>query len=45
MAFPGDSDSNEINYNAGDLGSIPGSGRSAGDGSGYPLQCSAGSRI
>ena len=26
--------------NAGDLGSIPGSGRSAGEGIGYPLQCS-----
>ena len=28
MAFPGGSDSNEIYYNAGDLGSIPESGRS-----------------
>ena len=26
--------------NAGDLGSIPGSGRYAGEGIGYPLQCS-----
>ena len=26
--------------NAGDLGSIPGSGRSPGEGKGYPLQCS-----
>ena len=27
-------------YNAGDLGSIPGSGRSSGEGSGNPLQYS-----
>ena len=27
-------------YNAGDPSSIPGSGRSAGEGIGYPLQCS-----
>ena len=27
-------------YNAGDLGSIPGSGRSPGEGNGNPLQCS-----
>ena len=26
--------------NAGDSGSIPGSGRSLGEGKGYPLQCS-----
>ena len=26
--------------NAGDLGSIPGSGRSPGEGNGYPLKCS-----
>ena len=26
--------------NAGDLGSVPGSGRSPGEGNGYPLQCS-----
>ena len=26
-------------YNAGDLGSIPGSGRSPGEGNGNPLQC------
>ena len=30
----------ESAYNAGDPGSIPGSGRSAGEGIGYPLQCS-----
>ena len=28
----------ESSYNAGDPGSIPGSGRSAGEGIGYPLQ-------
>ena len=27
-------------YNAGDLGSIPGLGRSSGEGNGNPLQCS-----
>ena len=30
----------ESNCNAGDPGSIPGLGRSAGEGIGYPLQCS-----
>ena len=40
MGFPGDSDSNEPACNAGDLGSIPGSGRSPGEGNGYPLQYS-----
>ena len=38
--FPDDSDSKESACNAGDLGSIPGLGRSAGGGNGYPLQCS-----
>ena len=32
--------SKESTCNAGDLGSIPGSGRSAGEGNGYPLQYS-----
>ena len=32
------SDSKESVYNAGDLGSIPGAGRSAGEGNGNPLQ-------
>ena len=36
----GGSDSKESACNAGDLGSIPGSGRSPGEGHGYPLQCS-----
>ena len=38
--FPGGSDSKESACNAGDLGSIPGSGRSPGEGNGYPLQYS-----
>ena len=37
---PGDSDGKESARNAGDLGSIPGSGRSPGAGNGYPLHCS-----
>ena len=35
--FPGGSDSKASVYDAGDLGSIPGSGRSPGEGNGYPL--------
>ena len=38
--FPGGSDSNESACNVGDLGSIPGMGRSPGEGKGYPLQYS-----
>ena len=38
--FPGGSDSKESACNAGELGSILGSGRSPGEGNGYPLQCS-----
>ena len=38
--FPGGSDGKASAYKAGDLGSIPGSGRSPGEGNGYPLQCS-----
>ena len=38
--FSGSSDSKASAYNAGNLGSIPGSGRSFGEGSGNPLQCS-----
>ena len=34
MGFPGDSDGKVSVCNAGDLGSIPGSGRSPGEGSG-----------
>ena len=40
LGFAGGSDSKESAYNAGDLGSIPGSGRSPGEGNGYPLQYS-----
>ena len=38
--FPSSSDGEESAYNAGDLGSIPGSGRSPGEGNGNPLQYS-----
>ena len=38
--FPGGSDSKASAYNVGDLGSIPGSGRSPGEGNGDPLQYS-----
>ena len=38
--FPGGSDSKASAYSAGDLGSIPGSGRSSGEGNGNPLQYS-----
>ena len=40
MGFPGGSDSKESACNAGDLCSIPGSGRSPGEGNGDPLQYS-----
>ena len=36
----GGSDGKEFTYNAGGLGSIPGSGRYPGEGNGYPLQYS-----
>ena len=36
--FPGGSDSKEFAYNVGDLGSIPGLGRSSGEGKVNPLQ-------
>ena len=38
--FPGGSDGKASAYNAGDPGSIPGSGRSTGEGNGNPLQYS-----
>ena len=38
--FPGGSDGQVSFYNAGDLGSIPGSVRSPGEGNGNPLQYS-----
>ena len=40
MGFPDDSANKECAYIAGDLGSIPGLGRSPGEGNGYPLQYS-----
>ena len=40
LGFPGGSDSKESACNAGDLGLIPGSGRSPGEGNGNPLQYS-----
>ena len=36
--FPGGSDSKVSDYNVGDPGSIPGLGRSSGEGNGNPLQ-------
>ena len=40
LGLPGSSDSKESACNVGDLGSIPGLGRSPGEGKGYPLQYS-----
>ena len=40
LGFPGGSVGKESAQNAGDLGLIPGLGRSPGEGSGYPLQYS-----
>ena len=40
MDFPGSSDGKASAYNAGDLGSIPGSGRSPEERNGNPLQYS-----
>ena len=40
MGFPDGSDGKESPCNAGDPGSIPGLGRSPGDGNGNPLQYS-----
>ena len=40
MGFPGGSAGKESACNVGDLGSIPGLGRSPGEGKGYPLQYS-----
>ena len=39
-SFPDSSDGKASALNAGDLGSIPGSGRSRGEGNGNPLQYS-----
>ena len=43
--FPGGSDNEESTCNTGDLGSIPGSGRSPGEGIDCPLQYSGASRV
>ena len=40
MDFPAGSDSKASAYNEGDLGSIPGLGRSPGEGNGNPVQYS-----
>ena len=40
LGFPGGSDAKASAYIVGDLGSIPGPGRSPGEGSGNPLQYS-----
>ena len=45
ISYPGSSDGKESTCNEGDPGSIPGSGRSAGDGLGYPLQYSLASLV
>ena len=41
MYFPGGSDGKASAYNTGDPDSIPGSGRSPGEGNGNPLQYSS----
>ena len=41
LSFPGSSAGKESAYSAGDLGLIPGLGRSPGEGKGYPLQYSS----
>ena len=40
LGFPGGSESKESDHSVGDLGSIPRSGRSLGEGNGNPLQYS-----
>ena len=40
LGFPDGSVGKEYACNAGDPGSVPGSGRSAGEGKDYPRQCS-----
>ena len=40
MGFPGDSDGKEFTCSAGDMGSIPGLGKSPGEGNSYPLHYS-----
>ena len=43
--FPGSSAGKESTCNAGDPNSIPELGRSPGEGTGYPLQCSRASLV
>ena len=45
LGFPDSSVGKESACNAGDSSSIPGLGRSAGEGVGYPLQCSLASLV
>ena len=45
MGFPGSSVCKESTCNSGDPGLIPGSGRSTGEGIGYPLQYSSASLV
>ena len=45
MGFPSSSAGKEYACNAGDPGSIPGSGRSTGEGIGYPFQYSQASLV
>ena len=40
LGFPGGSDDKESTFSIGELGSIPGLGRSPGEGNSYPLQYS-----
>ena len=40
LGFPGGSEGKASAYNVGDLGSVPGSGRSLGEGNSHPLQYS-----
>ena len=40
LGFPGGAEVKASACNVGDVGSIPGSGRSPGEGNGNPLQCS-----
>ena len=45
MGFPGNSAGKESTCNEGDPGSIPGTGRSTGEGIGYPLKYSCASLL
>ena len=45
IGFPGSSAGKVSTCNAGDTGLIPGLGRSAGEGIGYPFQCSGASFV